>query len=35
MSKTIDVYNMVIALVKEIKEALVDTLWQCSGISAS
>lgn len=35
MSKTIDVYNMVIALVKEIKEALVDTLWQRSGISAS
>lgn len=35
MSKVIDVYHTVIALVEEIKEALVDTLWQCSVISAS
>lgn len=35
MNKTVDVYDTVTALVKEIKEALVDTLWKCSGISAS
>jgi len=35
MSKTVDMYDTVIALVKEIKEALVDSLWQRSGISAS
>lgn len=35
MNKTIEVYDTVTALVKEVEEALVDTPWQRSGISAS